>query len=174
MRCKRLLSSPKPVRTATLPTCTSSTMLHKTFLWPLLCAATFAALPSIVLAASSDEDKKEALAFIRSLPFEGEWPALTGFSSAQPVKGFEALPGDHGHTQAYRNAAGCVAFFYPPGEENVSDVALKWRGPPAMASRSKAKASCRSAAAQASRLWWACCREASPKARCAAKALRPI
>ncbi len=106
------------------------TMMLKTSLWPLLCAlALTTSTPSLHAQDKEQKEQQEQLAFVRQLRFNGEWPALTGFSPAQPVKGVQAAPGDHGHTQAYRSAAGCMAFFFPLGEDGGSEVALKWSGP---------------------------------------------
>ncbi|HVR50946.1 MAG TPA: hypothetical protein VMS38_14520 [Pseudorhodoferax sp.] len=80
-------------------------------------------------AHASEARAQDKLAFVRQLPYQGAWPSLAGFSPAQPVPDFKAPAGDHGHTAAYRSADGCVAFFYPPGEEGISGVALKWKGP---------------------------------------------
>lgn len=97
--------------------------------WPLLCALALTTVaPSLHAQDKEQQEQQNQLAFVRQLRFNGEWPALTGFSQAQPVKGFDAAAGDHGHTQAYRSAAGCVAFFFPPGEDGGSEVALKWSG----------------------------------------------
>lgn len=51
-------------------------------------------------------------------------PDLKGFSPAKPVSGFSAPEGDHWHTQAYKSAQGCVAFFLPP-ERDQSSIGFK-------------------------------------------------
>ncbi len=104
-------------------------MLFKNLLWPLLSALALTTItPSLHAQDKELKEQLEQLAFVRQIRYTGEWPTLTGFSPAKPVNGFEAAPGDHGHTQAYRSAAGCVAFFFPPGDEGGTEVALKWKG----------------------------------------------
>ena len=79
-------------------------------------------------AQSFQEDEAhQLLASLRALRDVGELPSLTGFSPALPVANVVAPGGDHGHTQAFRDSNGCVAFFYPPSDD-ISGVAFKWSG----------------------------------------------
>lgn len=80
-------------------------------------------------AGSEAEESKKMLEWLRSLRHDGDVPALTGFSPAKPIADFTAPPGGHDLSQAYKSAAGCVAFFAAPAD-HFSGVAFKVKGLP--------------------------------------------
>lgn len=88
-------------------------------------------LPQSAHAAEPKSPLEQQFQSASSMSLALTWPVTTGFSPARPVDGFAAPPNSRWMTTPYRSATGCVAFFYPPNDDDikVSEVALKWQGP---------------------------------------------